>query len=259
VRFVSASATNTSGPFLPCLICPDEFADRPTVRSHILPRALFHSMHRGKQIVGPRADGFGQRVLQSGVWDDRLLCEVHEGALNEIDKYGIKFCREWAWQCALWRNGPVLEVRNPYPERLVSFACACVWRAAARGGLSPTIALGPYGNRLARRIFKADLSWSPPLLLSRLGMIDANGESLNMVIPPVRWDIRGHHFWRFSVCGLVFHLQLDARPTPLLPGMDPMNDRTTALVLLEPHRDVRTVPALMDSMLRMFAPPKRSR
>lgn len=113
-----------------------------------------------------------------------MLCAEHEGALNEIDKYGIKFCREWVWQCALWRNGPVLEVRNPHPQRLVTFACACVWRSAARGGISPRFALGPYADRLARRIFDGDLSWSPPLLLSRLGMLDANGEGLNMAMLP---------------------------------------------------------------------------
>jgi hypothetical protein len=217
-------------------------------------------MHRGEQMVGPHADGFGQRVLQSGVWDDRILCAEHEAALNEVDKYGIKFCQEWVWQCALWRNGPVLEVRNPHPERLVSFACASVWRAAARGGVSPQRKLGPYADRLARRIFEDDLGFNPPLLISRLGMLNANGEGMNMAVIPTRWNIRGLHFWRFSVCGLVFDLQLDARPTPLLPGMDvPMNHRTTALILLEPPRDVRTAPALMESMARMFAPPKRGR
>lgn len=143
---------------------------------------------------------------------------------------------------------------EPDPERLVDFACACVWRGSARGGVDPARQLGPYAERIRRRIFDGRRGFDPPLLIHRLGMLDATGDGLNMAILPTRWNIREKHFWRFSVCGLVFDLQLVARPTPLLAEAVPMNGRTTVLILLEPGRDVPTVPSLMAAMHRMLGP-----
>lgn len=102
-----------------------------TVKAHILPRALFHDMKRGDPILGQRRDGPGRLTVQSGDWDDRILCGQHEAALGEAGRYAIRFCREYAAAAASAPNAAFRGISLSRPDLLVTFACACVWRKAA--------------------------------------------------------------------------------------------------------------------------------
>ncbi|SFI52405.1 hypothetical protein [Caulobacter sp. UNC279MFTsu5.1] len=237
-----------------CLICTTS----PTVKSHILPRALFHAMKReGQQLVAGRKDGPGYRVLQSGEWDDRLLCAEHEAALGGFDRYGVEFCREAKRQMDSGKRA--LEIPNPKPRALVGFACACIWRyAASRSGGRPERALGPYAQRLKEVLFEAS-DFSPLLLVSRHAYeIDA-GETMNLAMLPHIYNEEELRFWRFIVCGLIFDLKLDNRPPPPAMATLAVNDLAEIHLFEDFPQKIMRQPALARSLQRMYRPPARTR
>lgn len=192
-----------------CLICGSE----PTVKSHIVPRALFHDMRPEKgQLIGNLRDGPGYQHLQSGFWDKTILCAVHEGQLHQADEYGIRFCRNFnaGKKAGQWR----VDVPNPDPALLVDFASACVWRmAASRSEGRPKSLLGPYNQRLVDSLFHG-IAYRPMLLVACNAYHLKKGEILNFGALPFRYVELNIHFWRFIVGGLIFDLKLDARATP---------------------------------------------
>ena len=107
-----------------CAVC----AEAPTVRSHIIPRALFHDGRRAGRTMVLGGVESGYRVTQSGKWSSRILCAGHERKLAPCDDYGVSFCRSFAASSA--QAGPRL-LSNPAPGLLVDFAVASVWRMAA--------------------------------------------------------------------------------------------------------------------------------
>lgn len=181
-----------------CAVC----AKRPTVRSHILPRALFHDSKRpGRTVViGGLEDGY--RVSQSGKLDHSILCEDHERQLGPADEYGIAFCRAWR-RLAKGDNGPVL-VPNPRPTLLVDFALTCIWRmAASKTGGRPVRALGPYTDLVEGRIFGPGESCDPAVVIESLEMDDGKGAPLIIGVLPCPAQADGSS-WHFIVSGLRF-------------------------------------------------------
>jgi hypothetical protein len=238
---------------MPCVICGDPI----TVKSHILPRALFHDMKRGVPIIGPRRDGGGYQTLQSGGWDDQILCERHEAALGLFDTAGVTFCRDHAKAVGLTPNAAFRDIPIKSAETLISFACACVWRRATSEHMrSGTELLGPYDGRLRRRLFEGDSSWEPELAITRHQIRDAHGAAMNLVIVPTPWRIAERHFWRFSIHELIFDLKFDQRPTPASADLFPVNGQTVATVWVEPPTSVMDIPGLVGAIIEMSKRPK---
>lgn len=111
---------------MPCVIC----GSAVTVRSHIIPRSLFRmSLRAGRPVVGSRRSGSGYQYLQSGFWDEDILCAEDEAKLCLPDDYAARFCRKFVAASA---DGSFsATIPNPKPGMLVTFAGACVWRMAA--------------------------------------------------------------------------------------------------------------------------------
>lgn len=224
----------------------------PTVKSHIIPRALFHLMKRpGRPLVGGRADGPGYKILQSGDWDNTFLCKGHEAELGRFDAYGVRFCR--SFKQMLERGLREIRVRNSQPQLLVGFATACVWRmAVSRSDHRPERLLGPYANRLANSLF-GNQRFNPLLLLSCHGFHDNAGDLLNIGVLPHVYYEEGIRFWRFIVCGLIFDLKLDNRSP--VRAMEPLAvNEKMEIVLFEdfPQEILRT--RLAESLFRMAVP-----
>lgn len=181
-----------------CAVC----ATRPTVRSHILPRALFHDSKRPKRTIIMGGLEYGYRVTQSGKLDEGILCERHERQTGLADNYGIAFCRSWR-RLASGQSGPVL-VPNPRPGLLVDFILTCVWRSAtSRTGGRPELVLGRYADLIEGRIFGPGEGCDPAVFVESFEIDDGKGAPLVIgVLPsPVRAD-KG--LWHFIVSGLRF-------------------------------------------------------
>jgi hypothetical protein len=231
-----------------CIVC----GATPTVKSHIIPRALFHDMKRpGQQFIASRPDEPGYVIPQSGAWDDSLLCARHERELGRPDNYGVRFCRRFAALCKVDPMKAVVENRTP--SLLVDFAASCVWRmAASRTGHKPELWLGPYAKRLQNSLF-GNAHYEPKLLVSRHAFQIERGRTLNMGLLPFRYKEEGIRFWRFSVCGLIFDLKLDGRRAP--PAMETLfvnNVREIALFEDFPQNAMRT-PGVGQSLSRITA------
>lgn len=229
-----------------CVVCGDPH----TVRSHIVPRAIFHDMKRpGQQFVFSRRDDVGYEYLQSGKWDSGILCDQHETVLGAVDKYGVEFCRQAQ---KLIRSGRgSFTLANPEPRLLVEFASACVWRmAASRNAGKPDRSLGPYAEKIQKSLFAGIQFW-PLLLVARHGYRSHVGEELNIGALPYRYDEFGIRFWRFIVSGLTFDLKLDNRSTPAAMRTLDVSHATEIFIANELPQSPLASRGLSDSLLRM--------
>jgi len=231
-----------------CVVCGVE----GTVKSHIIPRSLFHATKRpNKPIVANAVSGIGYQFLQSGHWDKEILCTLHEAVLGIYDEYGVIFCKSFLTQLRAGKMEAV--IANPHPERLVRFVSACVWRfAASRGHGKPAKLLGPYADKLEEMLFR-ESAFDPPLLISRHGFQDRNGALLNMGTLPFIYFEEGLRFWRFIVCGLIFDLKLDNRgPIPAMKTLAINAERSITVFEDFPQNPARD-PAIGPSLMRMSA------
>ena len=153
----------------------------------------------------------GTKFLQSGPFDDQILCLAHEQQTQAADRYGIEFCRRVIAEVP--QNGARAQVKNSNPDLLVRFACLNIWRYCVSKYGPGIEKLGPYGKQLQAAVFD-EIHDLPLLFLSRNHLkMDSETESTMAIAPfPVRLgDVR---CWLFSVSGVQFYLKLDKRPLP---------------------------------------------
>lgn len=236
---------------MPCSIC----GSNETIRSHILPRALFRlGTKPGRQVVGNRRDGPGYVHLQSGFWDDDILCGEHEARLSVPDDYAARFCRKFLKASA---DGSFsATIPNPHPDRLVAFACACIWRMAlSRTRNRPEQMLGPYATSLRAKLFDEE-SFNPILLISRSAYV-AGRDPLNLGVLPHLYHELDLRFWRFVTCGLIFDLKLDNRPAPPAMAILGVNDSREVYLHEDFPQEVSQIPDIADSLVRLSHPRTR--
>lgn len=227
---------------LGCRVC----GETRTIKAHILPRALAHDAKGdGKHVVAVSRDWAGTRYKQSGLWDDAILCEIHERSLHGLDDYGIEFIRRRGDAHPVGRG--LFTLSNPEPDKLVGFAACVLWRyAVSRYGGS--IALGPWEARLRQYLFECG-SEKPAALWVSLSRLHLNGNALTglIVMPAVeRWS--GQWVYTFMVSDLRFHLLLDRRTRRTNESIF-QADKDPALLIESDARDVRSVPGIYDLAL----------
>jgi hypothetical protein len=242
-----------------CVVC----GAKDTVKSHTIPRSLFHATKRsGKPIIANAQSHIGYQLFQSGHWDNRILCAEHEARLGIYDGYGAIFCKSFLTQLSAGQTAAVVE--NPQPERLVRFTGACVWRfAASRTNGNPDKLLGTYAGKLEEMLLRGG-AFDPLLLISRHGYQDLSGALLNMGTLPFVYHEEKLRFWRFIVCGLIFDLKLDNRaPIPAMRTLA-ANALQSITIFEDFPQDPARDPAIGSSLIRMSAksprrPQKRGR
>lgn len=221
-------------------------AEGPTVRSHIVPRALFHDGRRAGRTMVLGGIESGYRVTQSGKWTSRILCAGHERKLAPCDDYGVSFCRSFAASRA--DAGPHL-LSNPAPALLVDFAVACVWRmAAAISGGRPGRILGNRADLIEGRLFGPGDGCDPALYVEAFALDDGYGRPLVFgLLPAIGPHLRS---WHFIVSGLRFAVELD------LPAGAPgaVNQSTEIELLSSAPRQVEDVPGLGAALINMSKP-----
>jgi hypothetical protein len=209
----------------------------------------------GKTVIGNFRDGPGYKILQSGYWDDNILCDKHEALLGSADKYGIEFCRQFVDHRK--NSDGEVDIPNPHPSQLVDFASACVWRmAVSRTSGAPAMWLGPYAQKLADRLY-GNGDFEPSLLISRHGLHLESGKEHNIGTLPYRYFEQGLRFWRFICTGLVFDLKLDNRPAPPALAIFAVNDADKVYLHPDLPQSILNVPGLASAHAQMTAPRER--
>lgn len=234
-----------------CLLC-GELA----TKTHIIPRALaLDILNGGKQLVTGSAHKDGIEFSQNGLWE-YMLCEKHEAALGEADRYGIEFCRA----ARVLRNSTRenhLSVPNPNSALLLRFALSVVWRHvnSARGKLGG-LTLGPYETAVRSAVF--DGASSP----FQLGLTTAAhgilGEAVEIIDLPSRIRLTGLTAWQFSTSTVTFITVVSNRP--LSADFDSVlaSQNNPALAPIMPLIDLRDGgKAVVDRMFRPRKPPGR--
>ena len=229
-----------------CHIC----GAKPTVESHIIPKALMHDLRSGDPFLHEvTQDRIGTRFLQSGPVDNQILCLAHEQQTQVPDRYGIEFCRRVITEVP--QNGQRAMVSNPKPELLVRFACLSVWRHCVSKYGQGIGALGPYGEQLRAVVF--DNSSETPILYLARNHMRVNGTTESTIaIPPFQVRLAAVRCWLFSFSGVQFYLKLDQRALPgehegfAANGADPVT-----LLQLDPMlaQDIPIMQSLMVNML----------
>lgn len=147
-----------------CKVCGN---DR-TVKSHLIPRSIFHDMRGRASHLRGFANG-RSIIFQAGAFDRQILCQAHEDMLCDADTYGTGFLRRFAalapQDC---KDQMYTFLDNPRPDLLLDFACAVVWRhgVSAHGSLDERT-LSPWDSLLKDRLFLGSKSFSPVLVLER--------------------------------------------------------------------------------------------
>jgi hypothetical protein len=190
-----------------CAVC----GVSPTVKSHIIPRALAHDL-RGdsKHLVSGDLDRPGIKYLQSGRWDPHILCREHEAGLSRFDDYGVLFVRAF-------RNGGVpignqgFKLENPRPRDLQMFFLALIWRKdlsdQAKGQPSQ---LGPYAACIRAALFNGVDVLSPTLLFQ--SPTSVGGERTPIAVEPYRVKLRHFNAWYCGLGWVDAVVKLDRRP-----------------------------------------------
>jgi len=240
-----------------CIVC----GRSPTVKSHLFPRALMLDMRGDAKTLYEGSRHYaGYREQQNGPWDDRFLCKRHEDEAGAGDDYAVDFCRRI--DAGDYRPfGPVFQMLNPEPDKLLAFIYGTVWRhAVAPRNAALRLDLGPYEKELRSALFENGPK-SLQAFTSLSTLSDCTGKPVSVALAPYRQKFREFSTWHFIVGRLDVHLKTDRRPFPadwgpyLANGADPI-----VLHAVDPV-DIATVPLLRpitDNIRATPRPPKRS-
>lgn len=200
---------------MPCLVC----GAKDTVKAHIFPRALMHEIRAdGKYALSGTKLKDGATFLQSGLWDNAILCEAHERMLAAADDYGVDFCRRFQADKipAIGADGFLFRQTNP--ALLSQFVMSVIWRfAVSRHGRDAGISLGSFAGPLADWIFRGTPNRPEIFVVRHEFQID--GRTIAMASYPHRFKLSDLNWWRFHISGFGFQMKLDRRPSGLPAGL----------------------------------------
>jgi hypothetical protein len=194
-----------------CVVC----GQSPTVRSHLFPRALIHRIRGAeKHVIEGDRDRAGVRLTQGGLWDDQLLCEVHEASLGAADDYAIRLSRRFEKSGTIAPSGTSYRLGNPQPELLLRFAYATIWRhVVSKHGASHALDLGPYRRKIEEYLFNG-ASLALEAIVGRSNVVDPHGNPIEVGIAPYKSKLYGWTIWLFTIGGFDFYIKTDQRPFP---------------------------------------------
>lgn len=228
---------------MPCLVCGGE----PTVRSHIIPKAITKDLRRG----GPHAiqgslNHDGVRKTPGGAFSDNLLCSEHEARTSSADTYGISFLRRA--KEAFDAFGPeAFWVENPEPQKLSQFVAATIWREV---NSTSSDRLGPYGGTVMRHVFEGGpLNW--PILVVRDFFTLDDKKPIEFNTHPYKVNFSDRNAWMFTVLGFTFIVISDKRGFSMLPKEMNGREANPLRVIVGYPEDYRNVPTLRPIFDRM--------
>lgn len=222
---------------------------RPTVRSHLMPRALSHMVRgddKGFSLV--TKEGARHRLMQASIFDDSILCVECENALGRLDNYAAQFCRRCD-DLPQKIRGHFL-ARDVSTDMLARFAASIVWRCGV--STRPELAkVSLSEDQEARLRTAAFVAGRPPVLYPLLSMARYAAKRLKyaecfMTLPaPCEWF--GAHY-AFCAGGFRWLIRVDAGGWPTNRMPSPINGLSYVsaqqIVLEESEEFAQLVPLL---------------
>lgn len=218
-----------------CVVC----GERPTVRSHIVPRAIALDV-RGDDIrleVGEQGRA-KPWPSQNGVWDRALLCTKHECSLNRADTYGVAFTRSLSEHSKSAKEYAERQIwiANDRPDLLSKFAVSCVWRFVnSRYGKRHGLSLGPYNQVIVDHLF-GDVPGQFPVIVTGTPLADSAGDPAPILTMPYRTRFIDLNAWVFQLNTAQFFLIVDQRkPDPRFDSVRADTSNPLRLVMPPPR------------------------
>lgn len=182
-----------------CRVCNDP----KTVRSHLIPKAFVKSM-RGKDPHALMTDLERETATatRGGLFDDGILCSVHEDNLKKYDDYAIRFCRRVAGTSKPNDFGG-FTVREVDCDLLCRFALSVLWRChhSDQVGVRDT-QLGKYADLIADIVFHGGAADQFPVYF--YVPISNELDVLELGSVPAKKSIEGVTRWSFLAGGVDF-------------------------------------------------------
>jgi hypothetical protein len=200
---------------MPCVVC----GNPKTCRAHIQPAALGKDIIKhaivdtGRKTLSLAAPDRMDNSIQSGLFDDNILCSGCDGKLGLFDDHAIEV------SCLLGTTHEVIDRRaNRFTvtrvngidhERLALFGAAVVWRTSVSNYRELSeFTLGNNEAWFRDMLFRGGME-IPTVLVARLVGANAltHGAAATMLSYPQRIKIRGKSVARFYIRGLMFLVQ----------------------------------------------------
>ncbi len=193
-----------------CTICG---ADK-TVRSHIIPKAFAHEVRDGApHVIAASRHHRGAKPSQGGAFTDHLLCSQHESLTAAADKYAVEFVRRVADAWGDRKRQTTLQVDNPQPGLLRSFALLTIWREIHSQQV-PGLSFGPYEDAVRRHLFEGRTAPEWPLIAQRTNFVLPGKGATDFNLDPYRVRFAGRGGWMLTVAGVAFFIISDQRGLP---------------------------------------------
>ncbi len=195
-----------------CVVC----GTKRTVRSHIIPKAFAHEIRDGaSHAVAASRNHPRAKPSQGGIFSNDLLCSEHERLTAAADKYAVEFVRRvddaWGDRTQLTK----LEVDNPEPELLRSFALLTIWREV-HCKHEPGLSLGPYEDIVRGHLFEGKGAPNWPVVAQRTNFILPGAGVVDFNLHPYRVRFSDRAGWALTVAGTAFFVISDRRGLPLV-------------------------------------------
>ncbi len=194
---------------MPCLVC----GHSTTCRAHIMPAALGKDMIKksDRKTLSLLAPDFEHNFIQSGIFDEEILCAVCDGELNCYDKHAIEILRLIGTDCETISSNVfmVRHARKIDHQSLALFAAAVVWRSSISKriqGLSG-FTLGNNEPWFRAMIFRKTLDVPNVVIARTVGETSTTHQAaLAALSYPVAIRSKSHQGWvaRFHARGLMF-------------------------------------------------------
>lgn len=230
------------------------------MKSHLIPRRLVHDV-RGpaSHVLAGASDRQGRKHLQGGMFDDDLLCELHEGMLAAADDYGIRFLRRCTKQGGKLLQEGVRSYPNSAPERLTRFAASLTWRRGASPVFAPPNRrkIGARERALRSYLFEGG-KWEPHIFVVHEPLLHRGVAPVRpMISQPIRDHAFGPRGWRFRYGDLSLVTVLDdpAAIVPMMPFR--ANDADPVLAIDLPPVELTALPNFLKIIGNMGKPPPR--
>jgi hypothetical protein len=102
----------------------------PTIDAHIIPAAFFRYAREGNNhLVAPGSRGAPRAKTQLGLFDREILCSPCDGAIGNLDKYAIEYCKGFKIS-RIYQAYQIIKFENLDVDRIKRFAVAVILRAA---------------------------------------------------------------------------------------------------------------------------------
>ncbi|MBC2771064.1 hypothetical protein [Pusillimonas minor] len=186
-----------------CLVC----GSMPTIKSHLIPRAMAREVQVGKaHAVAFKPGKFS--YTQSGLYEQNILCAACDNKLGLAEKLAIQTFRRIRKEAKALPVGEYL-LSGIAGDSILRFICGVLWKYSVASKENGRIALGRYQDILQKTAFTSiDVPSGVDAILCRLKRHKDDDEVFAYRAPsPDRKE--GVNGYRLLVGGIFIFLKLD--------------------------------------------------